>query len=84
VRARERGSAAWLPVITVEVDMARREIVQARGKCNQSAMAPAAGPQLREAARQALLWADRERLSVAWALLGWSRTALWDHEPDAG
>jgi hypothetical protein len=53
-----------------------REIVQARGKRNQIAMAAEAGPLLRAAARRVIEWAEREELSIGWGLLGWNRSWL--------
>jgi hypothetical protein len=80
VRSRSADSACWFPVMTVEIDSASRTIVQARGKCNQSAMAQDVGPLLREAARQAVLWAERENLTIAWGLLGWHRAYLLERQ----
>jgi len=80
VRCRGADTSYSNSILTVEVRNHSREIVQARGKYNQGAMAPEAGPLLRSGARQVVEWADREGLSIGWGLLGWDRSRVLREE----
>jgi hypothetical protein len=72
VRYKNADMAFEQPIMTLELRNERREVVQARGKFNCSAMSVEATPMLRSAASVVIEWADREKLSLNWGLLGWN------------
>jgi hypothetical protein len=68
LRVRSRSDARFRRLFTIEVNNARRAIVQVRGRCNKSVGALARGERMRTAAEMLRRWAREARLSIACSL----------------
>jgi len=51
-------------VLTIEVDTARRQIVQVKGPCNRQPDGKRAGPRLLAAMEMLRRWADQQNLTI--------------------
>lgn len=65
LRVRSAHNPRWQRLLTIEVNNARRAIVQVRGKCNKTLGASRRSERMRTAGEMLRRWAQEARLSIA-------------------